>query len=123
MCSSLVPDEAEPGRPTNAPPFDPQEKTLIAAWSEHIATRGYRTAISTHYQNLDEVLLVYERFGEPPRWIIHKTPDGLVAARDWPGIAMIVPAIPEALETISGLLAQTPPDRRAARVVALRSHR
>jgi hypothetical protein len=87
-----------------APRFTPEERDLIAGWAENRVIKGRGLQIETFsqlYEFLEEALLVSLSADSGHLWLIHKTPDGAVAVRRWPGLADIVPTMSEALAIVT----------------------
>jgi hypothetical protein len=84
-----------------APAFTAREIELIVRWRDQAKERGLRTEIKLGHQYLSEALHVSLASPDEPRWLVHKTPDGLVAVRQWPGVAEIVPTLADALAIIT----------------------
>ncbi len=92
-----------------APGFERYEKSLIATWAARMHRRGARTEITTDHLFLKEALHVTPLRESDPAWLVHKTPDGTVAVRRWPGIAEIVPSLAAALAIVSRAVECVPP--------------
>jgi hypothetical protein len=92
-----------------APAFAGRERALIRSWSSLMNRRGIRTEITRTHMFLKEALHVLPLRDRDSAWLVHKTPDGSVAVRRWPGIAQIVPTMSEALAIVGGSLGAAPP--------------
>jgi hypothetical protein len=92
-----------------APAFAGRERALIRSWSSLMNRRGIRTEITCAHRFLKEALHVLPLRDSDSAWLVHKTPDGAVAVRRWPGIAQIVPTMSEALAIVGGSLGAAPP--------------
>lgn len=82
---------------------------MIRSWSLLMKRRGIRTEITHAHIFLKEALSVQPPRESDPGWLVHKTPDGAVAVRRWPGIARIVPTMSEALAIVGGSLGSASP--------------
>ena len=91
-----------------APRFTAREQRAIAAWARHIARHGLHAGLTSSYRFLPEALHVRSLDTADPCWLVHKTPDGDVAVRLWPGVAEIVPTLAEALDRIADAAARNP---------------
>jgi hypothetical protein len=91
---------------SGAPAFNAQEKTIITAWSATIQHYGLRTEINSNHAFLAEALHVIAGADDEPSWVVHKTPEGQVAVRMWPGLADIVMTLAEALAIIAAAEAE-----------------
>jgi hypothetical protein len=98
--------DADPALSRIAPAFRPEEKPAIFEWARQIRRYGMRVEIRAGYKSLREAVLVIPQFAEEPLWLLHKTPEGAVAVRMWPGLADIVATVPEGLAMVSAALAQ-----------------
>ncbi len=83
-----------------APAFAPHEAEVIAAWSATMRRRDVYTEINLSHLYLTEALHVLAGSADESWWLVHKTPDGEVAVRCWPGLAEIVPTIEDALYVV-----------------------
>jgi hypothetical protein len=92
-----------------APPFAGRERALIRSWSALMERRGIRTEITRAHMFLKEALHVLPLRDSDSAWLVHKTADGAVAVRRWPGIAQIVPTMSEALAIVGGSMGAVPP--------------
>lgn len=102
VCQHIAVPDADPSDRRASPAFTPEENEAIAAWSDAIKRRGLRIEASTAFHDLlSEVLLVFPSASNEPAWLMHKTPAGGVAVRWWPGVAVIVATVPEALAIIT----------------------
>ena len=69
-----------------APAFTPEQNDIIATWAEAMRGHGLRTELHTGlFADLEQSMLVSPWTGDAPSWLVHRTPDGAVAVRMWPG--------------------------------------
>jgi hypothetical protein len=101
MPRSSVLRDADASADRSAPAFTPQESAAIAAWSGEITRHGLHAEITSGYDFLKEALQVSPSSTDELLWLVHKTPAGAVAVRQWPGLADIVATIPDALRIIT----------------------
>jgi transcriptional regulator with XRE-family HTH domain len=81
--------------------FTAAEKEIVATWSESILQYELEVYYDDSYQFIQEALCVCRSPADDLRWLVHKTPDGDIAVRQWPGLAEIMATLPEALRFIS----------------------
>jgi hypothetical protein len=93
--------DADPFNGRKAPAFTAEEHELIAQWADLVKGLDLRTDIKRDYTFLDEALHITKGSTGELRWLVHKTPEGAVAVRQWPGLAEIVPTIAEAFAIIA----------------------
>ena len=89
-----------------APAFLQEERQYIAEWQEEAAEHDIVAYFDASYDFLMEALSVSQGSRGGLRWLVHKTPEGAFAVRLWPGIASIVPTLPEALAKITAAVRQ-----------------
>lgn len=89
-----------------APPFTAQELHVIAEWSVAMRRIGVSTEFYLGHLFLTEALHIAPTGADEPSWIVHKTPDGAVAMRPWPGLADIVPTMDEALSAVARAMSE-----------------
>ena len=97
--SSVLP-AADSAEYPSAPAFTQRESDVIAAWSAGLKRPELHIEIRSDYEFLTEALHVGPGSGAEPVWLVHKTPEGRVAVRHWPGPADIVATLPDALAVI-----------------------
>jgi hypothetical protein len=88
-----------------APAFTQEQHEAIADWA--VAMREHDLHVAVHaelFGHIEELLVVSAASGGRILWLIHRTPDGAVALRPWPGLAEIVQTVPEALAMIAALV-------------------
>ena len=101
MRQSTLASQANIAGICKSPGFSSQERDMITAWAETLSVRGLRIEITSAHQFLDESLYVMLGSTDDTGWLIHKTPEGTVAVRLWPGLADIVPTVTDALAVIT----------------------
>lgn len=94
---------ARTARPV-APPFTREDRETVTAWLDQMTRCGMSVEITTRHAFLAEALQIVSVSTEERLWLIHKTPDGRAAVREWPGIATIVPTIADALSLLYVML-------------------
>jgi hypothetical protein len=87
--------------PPIAPAFTAGEIETIAGWAAPLLRFGVRAEINLGHAFLGQALHVLPTGPDEPWWLVHKTPDGRVAVRQWPGLATIVPTVAEALAQVT----------------------
>lgn len=80
--------------------FTPEDIQLISRWSETLGNYGLQAEITHGHRSLGSAFIVRPVGDTEPLWMMHKTPDGACAIRLWPGLAEIVPTIPDGLAFI-----------------------
>jgi len=84
-----------------APAFATHEKHVIADWSARMARHGLHVEFDLLQQYLSEALRISAAPPDQRVWLVHKTPDGRVALRLWPGLGTIVDTVSRALVPVA----------------------
>ncbi len=101
MCRLTAAYDAGAYNARKSPAFTRHEHGIISAWTKTIEPTGLCTKIHSDHEFLTEALHVTNRDTGDILWLVHKTNDGAVAVRLWPGLADIVPSLTDALALIT----------------------
>ncbi len=93
-----------------APAFTSVEMDIIAEWAATMRPHGVGVEIDRSHRYLAEALHIIPGGGAEPLWMLHKTPDGGVALRVWPGIADIVLCVGDGLGIVTRSIISTAVD-------------
>jgi len=98
----------EPDKPARCrvgPRFTAEEKWAIARWSAAMRPLGLSIDFAADHPFLREALHIKPELAEEPLWLLHKTPEGLCAVRQWPGLADVVATVEQALAIVAETMA------------------